>query len=63
MVYKVKDLIKIAEDNGWVFDRWRGDHRQFNKPGQLPLTIAGTDNKDVPIGTAKSILRQIKGSN
>ena len=62
MVYKVKDLIEIAEAEGWVMARIRGDHRQFKKKGCRTLTIPGKLNDDVPTGTAKSIIRQIEGS-
>lgn len=59
---KVKEVIKIAEDNGWVHVRTTGDHRIFIKPGaRRPLVIPGHLNSDMPTGTEKSALRTIRG--
>ena len=27
--YKVHEVIKLLEADGWYFDYWRGDHRYF----------------------------------
>ena len=56
---KVKEMIKLIEDNGWFQVRQRGSHRQFNhhiKRGTV--TVAGKPNDDLAKGTEKSILRQ-----
>ena len=29
---KVRDVIKAMENDGWVKDRTRGDHRQYRHP-------------------------------
>lgn len=58
---KVKELIKIAQENGWEFSRMRGDHRVYKKAGHIALVIPGKESADVPIGTEKSILRTILG--
>ena len=31
-VYKVKQVIKLLEADGWVLEKWKGDHRQFKHP-------------------------------
>ena len=58
---KYRDLIaKIAAD-GWKLDRQIGSHLQFQhatKPGTVTVAAGGKLNRDVPIGTMKSILRQ-----
>ena len=59
MTYKVRDLIKMAEELGYVLDRTKGDHRQFKKGGKV-VTISGKLSADVPIGTAKSIIKSLK---
>ncbi|MEQ8964148.1 MAG: type II toxin-antitoxin system HicA family toxin [Coleofasciculus sp. C2-GNP5-27] len=56
---KVKDLIKMLEDDGWSLDRTKGSHRQFKhstKPGTI--TVAGKPSIEVPPGTLSAILKQ-----
>lgn len=56
---KVRDLIKMLENDGWLLERTRGSHRQYKhptKPGTV--TVAGKLGVDVPPGTLNSILRQ-----
>ena len=56
---KVRDVIKILQDDGWYLDRIKGSHRQFKHPAKPGLvTVAGKMGIDVPIGTLKSIWRQ-----
>ena len=56
---KVRDVLKMLDDDGWRLDRTRGSHRQFKhsiKPGLV--TIPGKPNDDLAPGTLNSILRQ-----
>ena len=56
---KVRDVVQLLSDDGWVQVAQRGSHRQFEhavKPGKV--TVAGKMSDDVPVGTLKSILRQ-----
>ena len=56
---KVKEVIKLLEQDGWILARIRGSHRQYKhptKPGTV--TVAGKPNLDVPPGTLNSILKQ-----
>ncbi|MEM6647473.1 MAG: type II toxin-antitoxin system HicA family toxin [Bacteroidota bacterium] len=56
---KVRDIIKLIEQDGWEHVRTRGSHRQFkhpNKPGKV--TVAGKPSLDLPPGTLNSILKQ-----
>ena len=56
---KVRELIRLLEDDGWRLARTRGSHRQFkhpNKPGTV--TVAGKTGVDVPPGTLNAILKQ-----
>ena len=58
---KVRDIIKMIEDDGWYLVATRGSHRQYrhsSKPGRI--TIAGHTNHDVAPGTLNSILKQAK---
>jgi predicted RNA binding protein YcfA (HicA-like mRNA interferase family) len=59
MPRKVRELIKLIENDGWFLDRTRGSHRQFKhpkKPGVV--TVAGKPGDDVARGTENSILKQ-----
>jgi predicted RNA binding protein YcfA (HicA-like mRNA interferase family) len=56
---KVKETIKMIEQDGWFMVRMKGSHRQFkhtNKQGVV--TIAGKLNDDLAKGTFQSILIQ-----
>ena len=56
---KVREAIRIVEQDGWQFDRRNGSHRIFKhpvKPGNV--VIPGHPGDDVPRGTWGNILRQ-----
>ena len=56
---KVREIIRILEEDGWYLARTRGSHRQFKhsmKPGLV--TVAGNANADLPRGTLNSIRKQ-----
>lgn len=58
---KIRDLIKLIEQDGWFHLRTRGSHRQYKhlvKPGRV--TIAGKMSHDLAPGTLNSILKQAK---
>jgi predicted RNA binding protein YcfA (HicA-like mRNA interferase family) len=56
---KVRDAIKLLEDDGWRVDRQRGSHRQYRHPRKPGLvTVAGKPNSDLKPGTLASIRRQ-----
>jgi predicted RNA binding protein YcfA (HicA-like mRNA interferase family) len=56
---KVKEIIKIVEDDGWYLVVIKGSHRQFKHPTKLGrVTIAGRPSEDLDRGTENSILRQ-----
>ena len=58
---KVRDIIKMIEDDGWYPVAIRGSHRQYKHPTKLGrVTIAGNLNHDVAAGTLNSILKQAK---
>jgi len=55
---KVRELIKLLEEDGWRQVRMRGSHRQFRhsiKDGII--TVAGKPGADVPTGTLAAILK------
>ena len=56
---KVRDALRLLEDDGWQHARTKGSHRQFkhpSKPGSV--TVAGKPSLDLPPGTLNSILKQ-----
>ncbi|MBW4542741.1 MAG: type II toxin-antitoxin system HicA family toxin [Myxacorys chilensis ATA2-1-KO14] len=56
---KVRDIIKLIEQEGWYLARTRGSHRQYkhpNKPGLV--TVPGKPGDDLAPGTLDSILKQ-----
>jgi predicted RNA binding protein YcfA (HicA-like mRNA interferase family) len=56
---KVREVIKLLEDDGWYQARMRGSHRQFKHPDKAgTVTVAGKPNVDIPPGTLNSILKQ-----
>ena len=49
---KVKEIIKLIENDGWFLARIKGSHRQFKHNIKKGLvTVAGKPNDDVAIGT------------
>jgi predicted RNA binding protein YcfA (HicA-like mRNA interferase family) len=62
---KVREVIRLIENDGWRIARQRGSHRIYKhpcKPGSV--TVAGKRNGDVSAGILGSILQQagLKGS-
>jgi predicted RNA binding protein YcfA (HicA-like mRNA interferase family) len=56
---KVREIIRIIEDDGWYLVRTKGSHRQFHHPEKKgTVTGAGNPNVDVPIGTLKRVYEQ-----
>lgn len=53
-----KQLYKIALEKGFTLDRVNGSHHIMIK-GNLTVTIPIHANKDISIGTANKILKQL----
>lgn len=56
---KVRDIIRMVEEDGWYLAATKGSHRQYKhptKPGRV--TIAGAPHHDLAPGTLNSILKQ-----
>ena len=56
---KIREVIRLIEQDGWFLVRTRGSHRQYHhaaKPGTV--TIAGHPGQDLHPKTLSSILRQ-----
>jgi predicted RNA binding protein YcfA (HicA-like mRNA interferase family) len=51
-------LCKIVKKQGWVLSRIIGRHHIFEKTGsEVILSIPVHSNRDLPIGTLKSIMK------
>ena len=51
---KVRDVIRLVEDDGWRLVETEGSHRQFrhpSKPGRV--TVSGHPGDDMPQGNAR----------
>ena len=56
---KVREILKLIEDDGWYLERIRGSHRQYKHANKAGLvTVAGKPNDDLAPGTQNSILKQ-----
>jgi predicted RNA binding protein YcfA (HicA-like mRNA interferase family) len=56
---KVRDLIKLIEDDGWYQVRTRGDHRQYKHPRKRGLvTVSGHPSDEVHPRTLQSVFTQ-----
>jgi predicted RNA binding protein YcfA (HicA-like mRNA interferase family) len=58
---KVRELLKLLEQDGWYIDRTRGSHRQLRhatKPGTV--TVSGHASDTVHPKTLKSVFRQAR---
>ena len=58
-VMKVRELIRLLENNGWIQIRQRGSHRHFQHPTKRgAVTVSGKLSADIPPGTLRSALKQ-----
>jgi predicted RNA binding protein YcfA (HicA-like mRNA interferase family) len=56
---KIRDIIKMLEEDGWYLARTRGSHQQYKHPIKPGLvTIAGKPSDDLATGTLNSIFKQ-----
>ena len=58
---KVRDAIRLIEQDGWYLVATRGSHKQYKHPSKAGrVTIAGAPNHDLSPGTLNSILKQAR---
>ena len=56
---KVREILRMLQEDGWFLAATRGSHRQFKhsaKPGRV--TVPGKPGDDLAPGTLNSILKQ-----
>jgi predicted RNA binding protein YcfA (HicA-like mRNA interferase family) len=56
---KIREIIRLLEQNGWVLIATKGSHRQYKHPARAGrVTVAGKPSDDLAPGTLNSILKQ-----
>jgi len=56
---KVREVLKLIEDDGWYLVRTRGSHRQYKHPIKVGLvTLPGKPGDDLAPGTLNTIFKQ-----
>jgi predicted RNA binding protein YcfA (HicA-like mRNA interferase family) len=56
---KIRDVIKLIEEDGWYLVVTKGSHRQYKHPTKAGrVTIAGHLNDDLATGTLNSVFKQ-----
>jgi len=56
---KIRDMIKIIEEDGWFQVYQKGSHRQYKHPDKKGrVTIAGHPGDDLAPGTFNSVFKQ-----
>jgi predicted RNA binding protein YcfA (HicA-like mRNA interferase family) len=56
---KIREVLKLLEEDGWFLTATRGSHRQFKHPEKKGrVTVAGKPSDDLAPGTLSSILKQ-----
>jgi len=56
--YSSHDLINLLKDAGFVLDRIKGSHHIFIHPQTNKRAVVPHPKKDLPLGTARTILKQ-----
>ena len=57
--YKVKEVIKMLEEAGWILVTTRGDHRQYKHPTQSgKVTVRGKLSENLSQELLNSIFKQ-----
>ena len=58
---KIRDIVRILRNQGFVLDRQQGSYRQYEafvNGKRRIVTVAGKDGKEISPGTLASIKRQ-----
>jgi predicted RNA binding protein YcfA (HicA-like mRNA interferase family) len=59
MPMKVREIMRLLQDHGWIIERQKGSHRQMKHTANPNvLTIAGKDSGELRPGTLQDILKK-----
>jgi predicted RNA binding protein YcfA (HicA-like mRNA interferase family) len=53
-----KELARLVEQDGWALVTQTGSHMKFKHPVKKGIVVIPQHSKDMPQGTAVSVLRQ-----
>ncbi|HEY2582061.1 MAG TPA: type II toxin-antitoxin system HicA family toxin [Mucilaginibacter sp.] len=56
--YSSQEIINILKEAGFVLDRIKGSHHIFIHPPNNKRAVVPHPKKDLPVGTARTILKQ-----
>jgi predicted RNA binding protein YcfA (HicA-like mRNA interferase family) len=56
--YSSKELMRMLTGDGWFIVKISGDHHKFKHPSKKGIVVLPHPAKDIPIGTARQILKQ-----
>ena len=54
-----KEILKLAQKNGWIIKSQKGSHIKLQHSDGRVIIIPYHGSKDIKIGTAKQILKQL----
>lgn len=56
---KVRDVLRMLNEDGWLLVTTRGSHRQLKHPTKAGrVTVPGKPNDDLAPGTLNSVMKQ-----
>ncbi|HUZ57615.1 MAG TPA: type II toxin-antitoxin system HicA family toxin [Hanamia sp.] len=56
---KAKEVIRLIQKDGWMFERQTGSHKIFKHPTKKGIVVVREHGKeDIEMGTLNSILKQ-----
>jgi predicted RNA binding protein YcfA (HicA-like mRNA interferase family) len=59
MPMKVREVIRLLEQHGWIEMRSKGSHWHFKHPDQaLVIAVPGNEAKELAPGTLNAILKK-----
>ena len=58
--YTSKELIRLAEESGWVLVSVKGDHHNFKHPHSRFIVTIVHPQKDIPVGRAADTVKKIR---
>ena len=56
--YSSSEIIKLLSQAGYILDRVKGSHHIYYNPTNGKRAVVPHPKKDLPFGTARSILKQ-----
>ena len=57
---RAEELVKVAEEFGWILVGVRGDHHNFKHPASRFVVTIVHPQKDVPVGRAVDTVKKLR---